>query len=221
MSERGGGSGVVARAARNLYVFHRNYLKSMRTGESTRDGLRTVPAWDGGVDRNGRRHRPVWPKLAAALVARGAELVSFVEAQFGTAAAIPEPNMLLGDAAFDRAFEYARSAPREAAERRRSQEAAMLAAVPREMRLYGRGVEDAARAVLRDPGVEVTPLFRHCFAAAAGATDMLPESREAALAELCIGFHAYSNGWRGFIPAGLFGEAVDILAALCGEGGEL
>lgn len=218
MDARNGGGGL-ARAARNLYVFHRNYLKSMRTGETSRDGLRPIPAWDGGVDRNGRRHRPVWPKLAAALSSRGVGLVSFVEAQFGPDRPIPEPNMLLGDAAFDRAVEYERSAPRAAADRRRAQEAAVRAAVPREMRLYGLGVEDAARAVLRGPNLDATPLFRHCFAAAAGATDMLPESREAALAELCVGFHAYSNGWRGFLPAALFCEAVDILAALCGEGG--
>lgn len=212
--------GDPARAARNLYVFHRNYLKAMRTGRPSRDGHGTVPAWDGGVDRNGRRHRPIWPKLAAAVAARGVGLLSFVEAQFGPMRPIPEPNMLLGDAAFDRAAEYVAGAPKDAADLRRAQEAQVLAAVPRAGRLYGLDTEDAARAVLRDPSLDATPLFRHCFAAAAGAVDMLPESREAALAELCCGFYAYTNGWRGFIPDALFVQAVDILAALCGEGGE-
>jgi hypothetical protein len=33
-------------------------------------GDKPIPRWDGGEDGNGRRTKPVWPKLAARILAR-------------------------------------------------------------------------------------------------------------------------------------------------------
>ena len=208
-----------AHAARSLYVFHRNYLKSFRSGATARDGSRIVPAWDGGVDRNGRRNRPVWPRIVTAAAASGVGLVTFMEAQFAPDRPTPEPNMLVGEKAVERAAAYVVAGPKEAAAILEVSLRQVGAEAPRLARIYGLDIEDAARAALRDPGLGAPAIFRYCFAASAGAVDMLPEFRDGAVAALAVGYHAYTAGWGDFLNVDLLEAAVDILAALCGDEG--
>lgn len=209
-----------ARALRALYVFHRNRWKTARLGVDARDGAGPVPAWDGGVDRNGRRHSSVWPKMATAARAAGTIDYVFMEAQFAAGdRPVPEPNMLHGPAGIARAVEYVATAPREARIRLRSLAETTRAAAARNRTLYGLDPAAALRAAVGDPTVAAGPLFRYCLCADAGAVDLLPRFRAGALVELVGGFHAYSEGWGRFLPADLLGEAAEVIVELRESGG--
>jgi len=150
----------------------------------------------------------------------GADPVVFMEAQFDDAAPIPEPSMLLSGRAVDAFLDHRRSGPRRAAERLRVEESQFLGGLGRARGLYGLGDDAAARSVLLDPGVELSPLFRAGLADEAGAWDLAGRFHDAALAQLAAGFYAYPAGWGDFVPAGLLGEAIELMAAMCGEGGD-
>lgn len=50
---------------RALYVTeYRKYLQRTQGYDPSDYGKLPMPAWDGGTDRSGRQHQPIWPKLA-------------------------------------------------------------------------------------------------------------------------------------------------------------
>lgn len=206
--------------ARSLYVFHRRAAEEAITGEPCRIGSKTVPAWDGGVDRNGRRHKAAWPKVAALIAKVDADPAVYVEAAFASRVSgpPPQPNMLLGEAAVERFNRYVDESPRRARDLLRIESDAFVAAVYSAERRYGLDVEEAAVTALRDPVNGLSPLFRVATATRGGASEAVVVFRQAALLQLAVRRHALTVGWGDLVPLDLSRE-VDAHMEVLFQGG--
>jgi hypothetical protein len=210
------------KAIRSLYVFHRRAAEERLSGEPSYIGARPIPSWDGGTDRQGRTFKPVWPKIAAFLDARGFEPYEYMESVFGDAliGGIPMPNQLISSSAENAFRDYLGRSPDRARIQLDAQKLCFLLDVQKAVRILGVDENEAALQVLKDPELELISLFRYCMGANCGADEIARLYREPSLQFLALHFFAYSSGWGDFIPATLLDAAADIVAMLSECGAE-
>lgn len=171
---------------------------------------RPIASWDGGRDSNGRRHRPVWERMAQLFLERGIDPVLFMQAQVNRGSILP-PAALVGEKAVAK---YHAFIVEEAANIRNRLQLETL-----EARLaYGarsRAMPDLNslavwRGVLHDDSLEISPLWRFCAAVAEGLPDIVQELHDAALDQYLAFTAAYDQHWQCVLPERLKQEAQQI-----------
>jgi hypothetical protein len=137
-------------------------------------GAPDVPRWDGGTDANGRRHKPVWPKIAAYFLQKHLPVEGTIRAFFDNVLGSepPPPNLLLGVkipalvaahpaevmAKLQRAYDSDRS------------QAKVFFANTR--RFTSLSDEQIARLTIYTSDAVISPLFRYSLALTSGNTDL-------------------------------------------------
>src|SRR5258707_829366 len=72
-----------ARMIRTYWVMNYRRLDTLRRNSCSRYGEGTIPRWDGGL-RNGRRHEPIWPRIAAYCLEEGLDPLALIRGFFST-----------------------------------------------------------------------------------------------------------------------------------------
>lgn len=190
------GASAYATEVRQAYIM----VRRLFTNDSGY-GSRPIPKWDGGEDAYGRRHKPVWPRIAAKLLGLSADPYEYCIAQYRAPRARPTtPNMLLSEQA-EQAWRLATAEAEPLAAQELSQESVRYSAslLPL-MRNLGWVYPRAARYVLGSNQHSLSPLFRYCQAAAEGLSDVLVGVERAALLQYLRRPAAYDVAWSGFLP---------------------
>lgn len=88
---------------RRLYCFHVRQWE-LRRGKVSDYGKKRMAVWDGGRDRNGAYHQPVWPRLNSHMTAHQLDAFRYMSLSFKSfgAARFPTPRQLIGAAALER-----------------------------------------------------------------------------------------------------------------------
>lgn len=207
---------AVAEAVRAVYVA----CVREHTG-STRYGQRAMPSWDGGVDRFGRRHREIWPRIAQFILQHKVPLLPFIRAQFWATRPgqqVPRPNMLLSDQALATYARY-QAAHAEDAQRTVWSEcnAVMGAAMPF-VKILGWDWARALSYALSDlAGLQLSPLTRYVLAWHTGLPALTAAWRDAAVMQYLWSSDAYDAIWAGFLPDDIRQEAQAIRDAFAGQ----
>lgn len=180
-------------------------------------GRKPIPAYDGGEDAFGRTHRPIWPKVLAAIIAAGADPMSFIKAQFAlcTHSRPPRVQHLLSELAAGTWEQYRLQLEDQLARRLTAGIAAIGAAA--NPYIYGLGWEQsrAIRYCLNSTCmVNLTPLFRYCYGIQSGFPEVAARFREEALIEYVFQQTAYDAKWGPFVPADLKSAANALRASL-------
>jgi hypothetical protein len=165
---------IAARLRAAYFRERHRFQRPDATGPSYGDGH--TPHWDGGVTSTGRKVAPVWPKLAAHVVAHGCDPDQYIVAQFSNrrSGRAPGPAELLSPEAVFRYREFV--GPGETARIRARLEA--------EARTFDQARFDLAktaphasetqviRTILVDDGLRLSAMFRCLMAVAAGQPDL-------------------------------------------------
>lgn len=188
---------------RELYVRAYRAHREIR-GISCDYGERRIPHWDGGVDSYGKNHKPIWPKIAHKLRQNNIDPSAAVRAAFADwkGGDPPRPTVLLSETVLQSALE----AMEVRRQRLRADLPLMLQAFEQGRMsfdlLCGSKNELAiARAVLRDPAVPLSCVFRYCLAAALGFDDLASLFEAGAVSETAFLAEDYIAAWGDFIPA--------------------
>jgi hypothetical protein len=184
-------------------------------------GLTHMASWDGGEDSFGRRHRPVWPKIAEKIIHLGVDPILFIRGQFWCRrddTRPPLPTYLLSDEAEARYRAYLQQAPAVA----QTEYEADLRMVQTEVLLltsrlgweYKRALRYALSSVVT---VQASALFRFCLAAAEGLWDLAQHFHDQALLQYVFQQEVLDVAWGARIPLALREECLRLRAAILGR----
>ena len=157
-------------------------------------GAQHIPQWDGGKDRHGRKHRPIWPRIARMLITYDIDDPErFVLAQFD--AHVDKriyPTMLLTQDAIEIYHKYAETA-----------DDILLSELQRENDLFiqltsacsNDTPESRWRAVLSDLSNDISPLLRYVIAVSSNLEDVAAKLRSAAVMQFMLDPCGYLRVW--------------------------
>lgn len=162
-------------------------------------GVLPIPRYDGGENGTGTRYKPVWPRLASTLVARGIDPRAYMEAHFRNRTGHPpEPAELLGE----RALAVFRALDTRGLEQLRRvfdfQKGRFLAELDKLLICkvrHGWSDEQVLRSVLSNALTELSALFRCAVAERYGLVDLVEAYREEAFAQYLGRRHEYESVW--------------------------
>lgn len=223
--EPGGGDAPLVAISQHLVEHLREiYILCYREATGKNDyGRGAMPQWDGGEDSFGKRHRPIWPKVAAKIIEYGVDPLDFVRAQFwvnGPSTKPPPPTYLLSEEAIARYGAYRRQATNEACQefdRGLSEvQGEVVLLTGGELRWeYSRALR---QVLLRSrTGCSASALFRYCLASSEGLADVCSHFYASALVQYVFRKDVYDAVWGARIPEGLRLEATRLRRRLLGE----
>lgn len=161
----------LAEQVRQVYYTKYNELNH------TRYGTANYPLYDGGVDIYGRNHKPVWPKIVKALLARDIDIFDYIGDIFYRHIINRPQDLIRTDIIED--YIERRDSPL-VLRKWDAEESAINSQLKFRVAL-GDSLEQAARTVLLDISSEVSPLVRYVFARKAfPSIDVGETTREAA-----------------------------------------
>lgn len=180
-------------------------------------GSDKMPNWDGGTDKWGKKHRPVWPRLAKHILKIQASPVAYLKAQFNFASPgrPPAPNTLMNDRAVARYNNYI-SDVNELLTRDLKFD---VRSVKTRATLLQHGLKwDFARA-MRDAlqtheSVYASGLTRYCMAMEYEFADLARAFYDEALIQYLFQKQFYDAAWAGCIPEPLQQHATSLLEKL-------
>lgn len=169
------------------------------TGVPSRWGATYMAAWDGGETRTGRVCGNAWAAAAAACGARGIDPILLVDAAFTPPIRpLPEPNQLISEELLGRASRAGKEAA-GIAEAALSRQRAVLRGEVDFLVAGGRGKGEAVRRALTEPGIQLSGLFRYCYAALAGDADLAAHFADEALYQYAFRAKAYDDAWGDLV----------------------
>ena len=206
----------LAQSVRTIYCTCRRERGGLQASDY---GEKPMPQWDGGETPQGRRAKPIWPKIAEKILQCSADPVDFIRAQFEGAnwSRPPSPNVLLTEAAVDKWRAY-KEASGEKLKRLIESDVnqVSLHVLPLTVTLkwpYKKALEH----VLCQRGLPVTPLIRYCFAVREELTETAAQYREPALMQYVMQLDDYANLLPDMIPPELHAQAAQLRCALVGN----
>jgi hypothetical protein len=173
-------------------------------------GKQGMERWDGGQDKNGRLHKPVWPKLAKHIVNLGADPAQYIQAQFNNARKdrLPLPNQLMSPRAVSCWERHTRDAPKALADRLEREMAAIFGSTRTLCDSLKWPLTRALRYSLLDvKGVAASVFVRYCCAVETGYDDIADTFRERAVVDYVFQRSLYDRVWSENIPASVKEEA--------------
>jgi hypothetical protein len=197
----------LAGVVRRIYII----LRSEAEGHEYNPG----PKWDGGQDRHGRNHQPIWPRLSKFFVEHGIEPMGYMKAQFWQASSgrKPLPNAMMSAAAQATYDRYRKQIEGDIARRLRWE----IGSVRSEMLPIQEGLGWTYIRALRwalnnERTVKASPLVRYCLAVEYGLDDIAGLFHDYALFQYAFQKNAYDAAWpEGTIPGGLQQEAQNLV----------
>lgn len=180
-------------------------------------GTEELPAWDGGEDRWGAVHKPVWTRLARFFVAEQIDPIVYINLQFTAALGRepPRPNMLTGPDAMQRYRRFMQNAVEEFTRSFKSQ-ALSLETMLTELRIHTWMTDEQRMtiALMDERLVQATPLFRYGLAKMANLSRVLAYYHDQALYQYAFQSAQYDAAWDpDMIPDDLRQEAAAVRAA--------
>jgi len=160
--------------------------------------------WDGGTDRNGTRHRPIWPKIAAHLARLGVTPEAAVRTIFRSTAygnSPPLPNALLSQDLAGRVTERSAKDHRQALARVAAEKVAVECRLARLQQTTSKSPREIYRQVILDPGLSVGPLVRLCLARQSGQHDLEPDLLDDAFLQYAGCPEGYEKALGESLPA--------------------
>lgn len=188
---------AVANQIRSAYLVERSAIS--HTGRP----YRSSPKWDGGVDKYGKRHKPIWPKIAKLVLSNHLDPLAFVRAQFsGRTHNPPRPTELLNAKALDRAGRAKACDTQDFTVFFRSQINTYCVEVIRLNELMEWPKELIWLTVLKDESLSLSSLFRYCQAVAIGGPRFEKVARKyrvAAMLQYIRGREEYDRVWKDWL----------------------
>ena len=181
-------------------------------------GTNPIPRWDGtngDTDKFGKRYKPVWPKIANAVLQCGADPVSYIKAQFRGAIPTkpPLPNTFYNEKAVAKWEDYRIVAKRELEAKISSDLNQIKVHVLPLTANLGWAYEQALNYALRNQACGASYLVRYCAATAAGL-DVAQQFREQALVQYVFQITDYDELLGDQIPKELRDTALSIHSRL-------
>lgn len=182
---------------RRLYCFHVRQWE-LRRGKTSDYGNRRMAVWDGGRDRSGAMHRPIWPRLNSHIRANSLDVFRYLSISFKTFSTDrhPTPRQLIGPTALAR---YAECSDPVKTLQLKLQVALVEVPVIVERAVYltnvvKRPVADSRRAALIG-AVSLPALFRRSLAMCWGDKQYADSLMEAAFDEFLYDPSGYMEAW--------------------------
>lgn len=177
--------------------FRAVYFKIYNEVNGTRFGQSPMPRFDGGTGVDGRKYKPVWPKVAQKLLDAGVDIEDYlVDILSRERVASPQ------DAVKDRFIErYKAEMESDASvlEAWTLEESTLKQNI--ELRtVLGEEVLMALTNAVCDPGLGVSPLVRYAFAVLNGRRDLAASFEEAAFTQYRLKRGAYNRWCSDRIP---------------------
>lgn len=187
-------------------------------------GQEPMSHWDGGVDRFGKRHKSVWPRIARLVLTVDADPLQYVLSQFCGAdpRRPPLPNTLLGEAAQTRYRTYCLGSDERMA---RQLQYEMLSVNACFLPLCQSGWESVRAmryALCNSDVVTASKLLRYCVAVRESLPDIAERFHADALTQYVFQNKAYDRTWilqgeqTSFIPVNLREEGAALRRRLLG-----
>jgi hypothetical protein len=187
---------------RGAYFYAARAHYEARYGVPSRFGERLIPRWDGGVGPDGRHYKPIWYKIARLAVDRGISPEDLIAAAFHDwdGREPPWPTNLLSERVIARAEAYPNITAEDTAHALRVQRQAWEIAASAYRRARECDFATAARATLRDRGLDFSSVFRYCMAVAGDDPEVAAEFERGAVLQYLSNRRAYDRGWGDVIP---------------------
>jgi len=198
----------LARYCREAYIHERRQLQ-LRTGDEERPYSNPGPKWDGGMDSRGAVHKPVWPKIAQFMLKHRLNpsvcmMIRFSMAGHGTHAKHPPlPHQIALD-------KYLPVYTGQSISAEVTEEDVRVAKISESqscrnqfvywMHYMSLSQADAARVVLTDDSLPVSPLTRYCLACSMQLTALAERYEAAAVAQYLLAPDAYDAVWKEALP---------------------
>ncbi len=199
---------VVAEGVREFYMRERRLREEVDTG--TPSAYEPGVRWDGGVDRHGKEHPAIWPRIAKVIVLHGLSPDPYVRAVFEMqlGAAIPTPKMLLNPVVLAQC-EYAASVGGcQLDVALTSQQNALESQMEMGMTIGGDNRREIAMFdALLDENMSASALFRYCVGHREGFAEVCRTFRLAAVAQYMRRPAEYDRAWGKLIPVSVKKEA--------------
>lgn len=205
----------LAAMLRLCWVMEYRRLESVFTQEVSEYGSVPIPRWDGGV-RNGRRHEPIWPKLAEYCDREQLDPLIMVRSFFATKKCIerPSPDMLMGSKV--RAEYYTAQSDAEA--RLRESLWVHVGVLRTEFNLTkvleGLDEQDAWRVVLRKPTESTRPMLWYGTVLELLGPVAAEPFHDGAFRDYLYNHLAYDSVWSEFVPDRFRRDATALFSAL-------
>ena len=150
---------------REAYVVARRDALERKTGRPSAYGTGRIPKWDGGTDSVGRRHKPIWPKVAKYLASKdGVDIPTFMAAQF-VDGRLRKPTELYAASAWKRYEEYIAASAALVAQKLKGDTIRFKQAVAdAAFHTSGEDKKTLWYLALSNPLAQLSPLFRYCVA---------------------------------------------------------
>lgn len=191
---------------RSLYcILYRQY-----NPRAVNYGKDPLPQWDGGQDRWGRNHRPIWPRLADYFLQHSIDPHIYLYVQFAETIGknSPSPNTLMSADSLLRYQAYMHRAE----ETLREDKARSALHVDRRLRQLedqrGTDAQKILTVIMDETAVSACALFRYCFASRFDIAKAMARYFSPALRQYIFQPELYDNAWGvDFIPSQLRDEA--------------
>lgn len=183
-------------------------------------GDKRMPRYDGGVDAQGRRHKSVWPRVAATIISIGADPFIYIKAQFRSVRIDkpPLPNQLYGESAVAkfRLLEHdSKQILRDALQSQTLSVHGTRVSVETALQWpFSRALRYALNNLGR---VTATPLLRYCLAKEYEFEDIADSFHLSALIQYTFQRKHYDDVWGSIIPSSLKTEGASLAQALLGS----
>jgi hypothetical protein len=206
-------SDVDSDRVRAAYVKARRAALERKLDRPSNYGRNRLPKWDGGTDSAGRRHKPVWPKIAVFLKERECYCwdtymtSQFVDGQLRT------PTQTYNEAAWKRYQDYIRASDAAVAQKllgdtRRFK----LAIIDMKKRHDSEEKQTLWYMALTSPLVELSPLFAYCLAVSLNWTSIAQSNLSGALSQYLRHPQLYRRHWVSVIPQSFYQLAEQAMA---------
>lgn len=164
------------------------------------------PRWDGGVDKRGAEHKPIWPKLAKFMIKNGLTPETCVRMRFAFRGETSGKAVLPNQIALEKYVDRYRGDSHNNG--RTQQELQSLASETSCFQTHtqltiedeGKTAEDAWRSVLSDETLSLSPLFRHCVAANESLDNIAKYYHAQAVTQYLCAPTEYNEVWGKLIP---------------------
>lgn len=191
---------LTADLIRSVYIQERRRREQSVTGLESRYNSHVM--WDGGTHR-GKEYQSVWEKAAKFVLANKYDPVLLVEAQFrGSAKNCPEPSQICSPLAIDRMLVYSEAHRNEMPSYLAHQKNVCHTALRSFFGSTDLSQEKIVAAVLVDRTLDMSALFRYCFAVHANVPHIADRFRDQAVMQYVRYPDDYDAIWKEMIPEG-------------------
>ncbi len=202
---------VSAEARRVADIVRAVYIRERRSRETVITGLvsnyNSHKKWDGGEHR-GKRLPSTWVKIAEFALANDYDPAALVEAQFrGTGKHCPEPFQLCSPAAVDRYLRHNQSVVAEMPWDFQHQKLVCHAELTARFAGTNWTRSEILANVLYDETLDMSALFRYCFAVQAKEPQIADTYKREAIIQYMRRPDEYDKVWAQLIPEGFHSYA--------------